>query len=76
MWERIIPLEGRGYHPVSSVEIVDTKTNEIVDTFQLTDPEWAYVKPKTSAARRYAPEEHRPPTQHEFRFKARVKLEQ
>lgn len=75
MWERIKPLEGKGYHPVSSVELVDVKTNKIVDSFQLNDPAWAYVKTRDEASKGSTKQEHRPPTQHEFKFKARVKLE-
>jgi len=40
MWERIRPLEQRGFNPVSGVEIIDTKTKEIIQTFLLTDPEF------------------------------------
>ena len=80
MWRRLIPLEQDGYHAISSVEIVDTKTNKIIETFQVTDPRWAYLRPQTEATpektRRPTEERHRPPTAHEFAFKARVKLQQ
>lgn len=77
MWARIIPLESRGYHAVTSVEVVDTRANKVVETFQITDPEWSQLKPKASSVSptKVKPEEHRPPTAHEFPFKARVRLE-
>jgi hypothetical protein len=34
------PLEARGFHPISNVEIVDTSKKEITETFRLTDPEF------------------------------------
>jgi hypothetical protein len=86
MWKRIIPLLQEGYHAISSAEIVDTKTNEVVETFQLTDPEWAYVEqstessgtPRNEAGSKKRPKEesHRPPRTHEYAFKARVELQQ
>jgi hypothetical protein len=74
MWERMIPLEDEGYHSISSVEVVDTKTKQVVENFQITDPEWAYLKP-SGEKKKFKTGEHRPPTAHEFKFKARIKLE-
>jgi len=80
MWKRLIPLEQDGYHAVSSVEIVDTKTNKVVESFQVTDPRWTYLRtPDAQSGKkkeRPTEEHHRPPTAHEFAFKARVKLQQ
>ncbi len=77
MWARMLPLEDKGYHAVSSVEIVDMKSKTVVETFELTDPDWSDLKP--AAARgttpRSAKKEHAPPKPHEFKFKARIKLE-
>ena len=39
MWKRVESLEKKGYHPITSVEIVDTKKKEVVETYMLTDPE-------------------------------------
>ena len=81
MWRRMVPLEKEGYHPISSVEVVDTKTNKVIESFQLTDPEWAYLRgpgrSESGKATAHADEtgSHRPPTSHEFRYKARVKLQ-
>lgn len=89
MWNRMVPLQEEGYHPVSSVEIVDTKTNKVIESFMLTDPEWAYLRERdtrssgsTSGSSKKggggggsAAERHRPPSAHEFPFKARVKLQ-
>ncbi|MDG6925140.1 MAG: hypothetical protein JRN09_01160 [Nitrososphaerota archaeon] len=74
MWERMLPLEGKGYHAITPVEVVETKTKKVVENFQITDPEWAYLKPG-EGKKKAAAGEHRPPTAHEFKFKARVKLE-
>lgn len=77
MWARLLPLEKEGYHAVSSVEIVDVKSKKVVQTFELTDPDWSDLKP--AAARdttpRSAKKEHVPPKPHEFKFKARIQLE-
>jgi hypothetical protein len=40
MWNRMQPLEARGFHPISQVEIVDNLNKEIVQVFQLNDPEF------------------------------------
>ncbi len=40
MWARIQPLTDRGYNPVSGVEIVDNKSKEIIQTFQINDPDF------------------------------------
>lgn len=78
MWKRIRPLEEKGYHPVSDVEIVDTSSKKIVRSFQLTDPEFqlhlksdAHEESPQSGGRK----EHRPPTAHEYPYMARVRLE-
>lgn len=77
MWARIIPLEEKGYHAVSSVEVIDVKSKTVLKTFQLTDREWAGLKQSASkaATKKSAEQEHRPPTPHEYPFKARVRLE-
>ena len=77
MWTRILPLEEKGYHAVSSVEVVDVKTNKIVETFQITDSEWTLLKPDASklGAQNNKVQEHKPPTAHEYPFKARVRMQ-
>ena len=77
MWSRMDPLEEKGYHPISEVEIVDTSSKKIIQLFQLTDPEFQlHLKSdeheKTKTANR---EEHHPPTPHEFPYVARIRLE-
>jgi hypothetical protein len=59
------------------VEVVDTKTNQVVETFQLTDTRWDHLKPNASktASQKNAQEEHKPPRQHEFPFKIRVRMQ-
>jgi hypothetical protein len=77
MWARIIPLEEKGYHAVSSVEVVDSKTNKVIENFQITDPEWIALRPDVSKmeAQKNKPQEHKPPTAHEYPFKARVRMQ-
>ena len=77
MWGRMLPLEDEGYHAISSVEIVDAKTKKVVETFELTDPEWSYLKPAATRSKqpKSMKKEHAPPKPHEFRFRARIKLE-
>jgi hypothetical protein len=77
MWARMIPLEEKGYHAVSSVEVIDVKSKKIVETFQVTDTEWVGLKQSAAKAvtKKSAEQEHRPPTPHEYPFKARVRLE-
>ncbi|MGA2665516.1 MAG: hypothetical protein ABSF83_11270 [Nitrososphaerales archaeon] len=40
MWSRMRPLEAKGFHPISQVEIVDASTRKVTQSFQLTDPEF------------------------------------
>jgi hypothetical protein len=76
MWDRMAPLEAEGYQVISTIDVVDTKTNQVVESFQVTDPTWTALKAQVkSAAAKNPSHEHRPPTPHEFPFKARVKLQ-
>jgi len=77
MWERILPLEGEGYHAVTSVEIVDTKSKKVVESFEVTDPEWASLRQEASKdkSNKNPRQEHKPPTAGEYPFKARVRME-
>lgn len=77
MWARMLPLEERGYHAITSVEVVEVKTKKVVESFELTDPDWADLKPAAQAGKtpRSAKKEHKPPRPHEFLYKARITLE-
>jgi hypothetical protein len=73
------PLEEKGYHPVSEVEIVDTSSKKIIRSFQLTDPEFQ-LHLKSDAQEEKSPQpgsrnEHHPPTPHEYPYIARIRLE-
>ena len=77
MWERIQPLTQRGFNPVSVVEIVDTKTNEIIEHFQLTDPEFqAHLKGdlKAPAGTVKKVDMHIPERKEHMRYVARIQL--
>ena len=79
LWKRLKPLQAKGYHPVTSVEIVDVKSGKIMETYQLTDPEFVdlvleederapvSVMTKTPG--------HKPPAPHESPFIARLRVE-
>ena len=76
LWSRIEPLQERGYHPVTSVEVVDTKTKKVVENYQLTDSEFiAHVESEGTKRTRRKTEEHKPPRPHESRYVARLRLE-
>jgi hypothetical protein len=81
MWDRMRPLEARGFHPISGVEIVDAKKNKVIQVFQLTDPEFqAHLKsdepekPKT-AGRRLDVLPHAPERKEHYAYLARISLE-
>jgi hypothetical protein len=81
MWGRMQPLEGRGFHPISNVEIVDAKKNEVVQVFELTDPQFqAHLKsddPETPqpAGRRLDARPHAPEKKEHYAYLARISLE-
>jgi len=77
MWERLQPLEQRGFNPVSGVEIVDTKTKEMIESFQLTDPEFQrhlQSDEKTPPGIAYKEDTHIPEKKEHFRYLARIQL--
>ena len=78
MWKRMEPLEARGYQPISDVEIVDTVSNKIIQSYQLTDPEFRLHLKSDAAEQGLQPgsrNEHHPPTPHEYPYVARIRLE-
>ena len=77
MWKRMEGLQEKGFRPLTDVEVVDTSTKKIIETYQITDPEFQLhlksdVKETSKPIHR---EEHHPPTPHEYTFIARIKLE-
>lgn len=77
MWARVQPLEAKGFHPISSVEIVDEHTKQIVETYELTDPEFElHLKDKAeeSEAKRKTDPPHAPEKKGHYRYVARIKL--
>jgi hypothetical protein len=81
MWARMQPLEQRGFHPISGVEIVDTSKKETIQTFQLTDPEFlVHLKsdqPQKSqqAGDRLNQRPHVPERKEHYPYIARIRLE-
>ena len=80
MWSRMQPLEARGFHPISQVEIVDTSKKEIVQVFELTDPEFqVHLKSDQGRdegpGRRLEQRPHAPESKERYSYVARIKLE-
>jgi len=73
------PLEARGFHPISEVEIVDAATKQIIQTFQLTDPESdtlvQNLKTDRDKKKREEDKLHRPEKKEHFRYISRIRLE-
>lgn len=81
MWVRMQPLETRGFHPISGVEIVDATKNEVIQVFELTDPEFqAHLKsdkPETTqpAGSRLEARPHAAERKERYAYLARISLE-
>jgi hypothetical protein len=81
MWDRMRPLEARGFHPISGVEIVDAAKNEVIQVFELTDPEFqAHLKSDKPGApqpagRRLDEKPHVPERKEHYAYLARISLE-
>ncbi len=72
------PLEQRGFHPISDVEIVDTSNREIIQIFQLDNPEFqAHLKSdqKTDMGTRLKDRPHAPEKKEPYSYIARIRLE-
>src|SRR5581483_8081391 len=84
MWSRMRPLEARGFHPISEVEIVDASKKEIIQVFQLTDPEFqvhlkseqqGQQKKTTQGGQRLNEHPHAPERNEDYPYIARIRLE-
>ena len=79
MWDRMQPLEARGFHPISDVEIVDAAKKKVIQVFGLTDPEFkAHLKSdssRTPAGRKLDARPHAPEKKEHYAYLARVSLE-
>jgi hypothetical protein len=83
MWDRMQPLEARGFHPISGVEIVDATKDEVIQVFELTDPEFQAhlksdddeLKTPQPAGRRLDELPHAPETKEHYAYLARISLE-
>jgi hypothetical protein len=80
MWSRMRPLELRGYNPISGVEIVDVATKEIIQTFQISDPEFQlHLKSDEKNQNQYDSQRptgnvHAPERKEHYKYVARVRL--
>ncbi len=79
MWERMRPLEQRGYNPVSEVEIVDATSKKIIQTYQLTDPEFqlhlqSEEKGQNESQKPTGWDPHVPEKKEHYRYLARIQL--
>jgi len=80
MWARMQPLEQRGFHPISPVEILDRKRgDQIIETYQLSDPEFQAHLESDEISKPSGPEPIRPPHEPErkehYLYAARIRLE-
>ena len=81
MWSRMRPLEQKGFHPISEVEIVDKAKKAVIQTFALTDPEFLahvrsdQVKSDAQAPDRLTAHPHSPERKEAYSYIARIRLE-
>ena len=80
MWDRMRPLEARGFRPISGVEIVDAKKNKVIQVFELTDPQFkAHLKSELGTpqpgGRRLDVRPHAPERKEHYAYLARISLE-
>jgi hypothetical protein len=81
MWDRMQPLEARGFHPISGVEIVDATKDKVIQVFELTDPEFqGHIKSDEletppPAGRRLDELPHAPERKEHYVYLARISLE-
>lgn len=78
MWRRMQPLELRGFHPISEVEIVDASKKEIIEHYQLTDPEFQdHLKPieNKNDPKPVIRPPHAPEGKEHYAYIARIRLE-
>jgi hypothetical protein len=84
MWTRMQPLEGKGFHPISEVEIVDASKKEIIQTFELSDPNFQLnlnsgqqeeEKKRREKEKRLEDREHVPERKEHYEYIARIRLE-
>jgi hypothetical protein len=78
MWSRIRPLTDKGYNPISGVQIVDSKSNEIIQTFLLDDPDFRKQIVEDKEAHKASVNDidkaHEPESKEHFRYLARIEL--
>ena len=79
MWARMKPLEQRGFHPISEVEIVDAKKNELLESYDVTDPVFqGRLKPVLDlddGAKAVIRPPHAPERKEHYAFISRIRLE-
>jgi hypothetical protein len=83
MRARMGPLEERGFHPVSEVEIVDTSTKKIIQTFPVVEsgiPDHLEPDPHKKGPepddQRLHQHPHVPETKEHYPYIARIRLEE
>jgi hypothetical protein len=78
MWARIQPLTDRGFNPVSGVQIVDNKSKEIIETYQLDDPDFRKQITEDKNAHKASVNDidkaHEPESKEHFLYTARIQL--
>jgi len=78
MWARMQPLTQRGFNPVSGVEIVDNETKQIIESFQIDDPEFLLHLNSDETQKKQSTKltgnPHAPERKEHFRYVARIEL--
>ncbi|MDA4113552.1 MAG: hypothetical protein OK474_05875 [Thaumarchaeota archaeon] len=80
MWNRVNPLQDKGYHPTTNVEIVDATTKKVIESFPMSDQE---LKSRLNPTKSTKPdkrvqntnEQHKTRQHGQFAFIARIRME-
>ena len=80
MWNRVHPLQDKGYHATTNVEIVDTSTNKVIESFPMSDGELqSRLTPAPSTKQDKAVQDkndqHKTKQHGQYAFLARIRME-
>ena len=80
MWNRVHPLQDKGYHATTNVEIVETSTNKVIESFPMSDGELqSRLTPAQSAKQgKTVPDkndQHKTKQHGQYAFIARIRME-
>ena len=80
MWNRVHPLADKGYHPTTNIEIVDTSTNKVIESFPMSDAELKSRLTPTQSTKQVKTvpdknEQHKTKQHGQYAFVARIRME-